>query len=1082
MSKKFFTILIFSLLAFLGLAQENPLWMRYPAISPDGQYIAFEYKGNIWKVSVNGGEAIPLTIHPGYEFRPVWSPDGKYIAFASDRSGNFDIYIMPSDGGKATRLTYYSGNEYPYAFSPDAKYIYYATSFQKAPESMQFPNVFTELYKISTDGKEFSQVLSTTAELVSFFDDGKRFVYQDKKGYENYWRKHHRSSVTRDIWLYDQSTGQHTKLTQFNGEDRNPVVAPDQKTIYYLTEEFNNNLNVAKFSVDNPSQKVQLTKFEKNPVRFLSVAKNGTICFGYRGEIYTMKDGSQPKKVNITVKYDGLEPDAKYKVFTSSADEMAVSPDGKYVAFTVRGDVFVTSVSSSETRRITDTPGEERNVSFSPDGKALIYASERDGSWNIYQSKIKDKDQKSFLLAKQIVEEPVVATSAEEFQPKYSPGGDEVAYLENRTTLKVINLKTKKTRTVLPGNYNYSYSDGDQWFDWSPDGKWLLVTYSPFMLFSNEVGLVDASGTGKVINLTQSGYEDNRPKWMLDGKMMIWLTDRQGYRSHGSWGSEYDVYAMFFDQETYDTYQMTDEEYKAWKENKKKDKDNGENKDDGKKKKSKKDDDKTNKKEPLKLDLNNLDDRTMRLTINSAKISDAVMSPDGEKLYYLAKFEKGYDLWVHDLRKHQTKLITKLSGRGHSLTFDKDGKNLFLIANGKIMKINVSSGSKDYVSFRAEKKIDYYAEKAYLFDHVWRLMKEKFYDPDMHGVDWNYYRQEYSRYLPYINNNYDFSEMLSEMLGELNASHTGSGYRPNNDGDRTARLGLIYDLTYTGKGLKVAEVLEKGPFFNAKTKIKPGIIIDKIDGTEIESFQHAMSLLNRKADKFTVVGLYDPKTKKHWEETVNPISRYEESELLYKRWVKRERELTYKLSSNTIGYVHVRGMNSSSYRQVYSDALGKEYDKKALVVDTRFNGGGWLHDDLATFLSGKKYVEYWPHGRYFGYDPMSKWVKPSAVLISEANYSDAHGFPYTYKTLKIGKLVGMPIAGTMTAVWWETLMDPTLYFGIPQVGVKDLSGHYLENHQLEPDVKIWNDYDKIINGQDQQLKAAVELLMKEAGK
>ncbi len=1042
------------------------MWLRYPAISPDGKNIAFEYKGNIWKVSTQGGEAVPLTLSSGYEFRPVWSPDSKKIAYASDEFGNFDIFIMPANGGKSKRLTYYSGKEIPWTFSNDGKKIIFSTYFQKKYKSAQFPSPwFTELYEINTNGKNFHQLLSTPAELVSFFPNSNNFAYQDIKGVENYWRKHQKCAETRDIWIYNAKTKKHKKITNFIGEDRNPVVSKDGKWIYYLTEQFNNNQNVAKIPADGSKKPIQLTNFDKFPVRFLTMSNNGTLCFAWNGGIYTLKDGEKAKKINIKINYAGLDPKPQYKVYHNSASEMAVSKDGKFVAIIVRGDVYVVSTTTGATRQITNTPEQERSVDFSPNGTSLVYAGERNNSWNIYISKIADKNQKSFILAKKIIEKPLIATKAEEFQPKFSPDGKEVAYLENRTTLKVINIKSKKTRTILDGKYNYSYTDGDQWFDWSPDGKWFLVQFSPYNLFSADVGLVKADGKSKVINLTQSGYYDGKPQWAMNGKAMIWFSDREGYRSHGSWGSENDVYTMFFDQKAYDVFNMNDDEFAEWQQQQK----------------NKKDSTKTKKNNEIKLNLNYLEDRTERLTTKSEFINNAVLTKDGEKLFYIAPYEAGQALWLVNLRKDETKLLTKLPGNASNLVLTADGNNLFVFANGHILKINTSSLKQKSISYSAEKTINYYAEKAYLFDHVWREMKEKFYDPNMQGVDWNFYGKEYKKYLPTINNNYDFAEMLSEMLGELDASHTGSGYRHfSKNGDKTASLGLLYDLNYTGNGVKVDKILPEGPFFKENTKLKPGDIIIGIDNKKIQGFEDLFRLLNHKDNK--IVNVEIQRNNKTWTETVIPFSFGEQNKILYKVWVNNTREKVHKLSNNQIGYVHVKEMNSQSFRRIYSDALGKEYNKKALIVDSRYNTGGWLHDDLVTLLSGKKYVEFWPRGKYFGYEPMNKWIKKSIVLVNEANYSDGEGFPYAYKTLKIGKLLGMPIAGTMTAVWWETLMDPTLYFGIPQVGSKDMNGHYLENQELKPDIMIHNDYDKIIKGDDQQLNAAVKELLKEIKK
>jgi tricorn protease len=279
--------------------------------------------------------------------------------------------------------------------------------------------------------------------------------------------------------------------------------------------------------------------------------------------------------------------------------------------------------------------------------------------------------------------------------------------------------------------------------------------------------------------------------------------------------------------------------------------------------------------------------------------------------------------------------------------------------------------------------------------------------------------------------------------------------------------------------LKIAEIIEKSPLVNAKSKIAAGSIIEKIDGVALEPGKDYYSLLNRKASKQVLLDMYNPTSSERWTETVKPISIGEENELLYQRWVKKCRTKTEELSKGRIGYIHVRGMNSESFREVFSELLGRYVNKEAIVIDTRFNGGGWLHDDLATLLSGKRYANFVPRGQYIGSEPIAKWTKPSIVIVSEGNYSDAHAFPFTYKALNIGKLVGMPVPGTMTAVWWETQQDPSLVFGIPQIGVKDMNGNYLENQQTEPDIKVAISPEDAANGSDTQLKAAVEDLLKQ---
>tara|TARA_R110001583_G_scaffold37257_1_gene121716 strand:- start:936 stop:4163 length:3228 start_codon:yes stop_codon:yes gene_type:complete len=1072
MIKKLFFITTFLVaLAKSLLGAEAPTWLRYPAISPDGTTLVFQYQGDIFKVDANGGMATALTSNAAYDTQPVWAPDNKTIAFASDRFGNFDIFTIPVEGGSPKRITYNSGNEKPSSFTPDGKFILFSGLISDTPKNAMFPSGgVPELYSISIDGGRENQILTSPALFANYSSDKSLLVYQDQKGYENQWRKHHTSSVTRDIWVYDVKNKKHTKFSSFKGEDLNPVFSSNDKEVFYLSEK-TGSMNIWKAPVSDASNLTQITKFEKHPVRFISIADNNTLAYSYNGDIYTQALNGEAKKVEISINTDSKENPIAFKQMRSGASEMSVSPNGKEVAFIVRGEVFVTSVDYGTTKRITNTPEQERSVSFSPDGKKLLYASERKGSWNLYQTKVVRDIETNFANSTLLEEEVVIESTPEAFQAKYSPDGKEVAFLEERTTLKVINLKSKKVRTILDGKWNYSYSDGDQHYDWSPDGKWFLVNFYPHTLFMADVALVDAQGNKTMKNLTESGYSDNSAKWSLKGEAMIWFTDKRGYRSHGSWGSQNDVYAQFFTQEAYDNFRLSKEEREVKEEIEKE-----AEKKKGKKNKKEKADKKDKKKEDLKFDYNGLEDRQICLTINPSKLSDAILTPDGKKLFYLSKFDGGYDLWVNDLVENSTKKVLDLKGGGGAMQFDKEAKNLFLMSGNSIIKVDVSNNKRKDISYNAEMYLDKAAEREYMFEHVWRQMMKKFYDPKLHGVDWEFYKKEYQRFLPHITNNYDFAEMLSEILGEMNASHTGAGYRGSSkNGDKTAKLGAFFDWNYKGYGLRIAEVLEKGPLNKADSKIKIGVIIEKIDGVSLSKDKSHYPLLNHKSGKQVLLSLYNPATKKRWDEIVKPIS--STSGLLYERWVKKCQKECDKLSNGRIGYVHVKGMNSDSFREIYSEMLGKYGTREAIIVDTRFNGGGWLHDDLITLLSGKEYAKFSPRDQLIGSDPMSKWKKPSAVLINEGNYSDACAFPYAYQYLKLGKLVGMPVPGTMTAVWWETLQDKSIYFGIPQVGIKDMKGDYIENQQIEPDIRVENQLEMVTEGKDQQLQKAVEHLL-----
>ncbi len=1061
-------------------AQDHPLWLRYPAVSPDGGTILFCYKGDIYKVPTAGGQAFPLTISEAYDYAPVWSHDGRSIAFASDRFGNFDVFVMPAEGGEARRLTYHSASDLPSSFTADDKSILFSSARQDTAANVQYSmGTFPELYSVPVGGGEAALVLTQPAIAATFDPTGGKIIYHDQKGYESEWRKHHTSAITRDIWVYDLQTKKNTMLTTFKGEDRNPVFDANGDEFYYLSEQ-GGSFNVYKSSLSRPAVSTAVTDFTKNPVRFLTRAKNGLLCFGYDGEIYTKAGAAAPKKVDIRIAQDGRQVLERTLPISGGVTEMRLSPNGKEMAYVFRGEIFAGSVEGGLTKRVTNTPGQERSVSFSPDGRSLVYAAERDNNWNVYTASIVRKEEPYFFASTVLKEEPVVATAAEEFQPEFSPDGKEVAYLENRVVLKVVNLASKETRLILPAEVNYSYADGDQAYKWSPDGKWFLVQFAFVRLFSPQVGLVSSDGKGKVVDLTKNGFGVFLPRWGMDGTMMTYANPREGAVNTDGSSREYDVFGMFFTRAAYDRFRLSKEDLALVKEQEDKAK---EEKDKAEKDKPKAKDAAVKPEEPKKdlvFELDGIDRRKVRLTIHSADMADMALTKNGEKLFYLARFEKGYDLWMTETRTRDTKLFSKLGANQTGMELSADGKALFVFADGRIMKIDPESGKSEPVAVGGEMVLDQTAEKAYMYDHMWRQMKQKMLVADLYGADWDSYFGVYRKFLPYIANNYDYAEMVSELLGEMNVSHTGCYYSPQRvpTADATASLGLFMDYEFAGPGLKVAEIISGGPLDKAHLKIRAGHIIEKIDGQALDRTVDHYKLLNRKAGQLVLLSVLDPASGTRWEEPVKPVPLGEENGLLYRRWVRNRRAEVDSLSGGRLGYVHVQSMNDASYRTVIEEVLGLSPDKDALIVDTRFNGGGNLHDTLADFLSGKKVFDIVPRGQLVGVEPYNKWIKPSIVLMGECNYSDAHLFPVEYKVRGLGQTLGMPVPGTGTFVWWESQIDPTLRFGIPQGGWRTPDGKLCENNQLEPDILVKNDPDVMSAGRDMQIEAAVKEMLK----
>ena len=1083
--KKLFLI---ALLAVAFQLSAQPLWLRHNVISPQGDKIAFCYKGDVYVVNANGGKALQITTNAAYDGDPIWSPDGKQIAFATDRNGNFDVYLVPAEGGAPLRITTNSATEIPLAFSPDGKEIYFSAQIQKAAENVQFASGWiTELYKVSTEGGRPEQVVAVPVSSMSFDKDGRSFLYYDRKGSENVWRKHHVSSVARDVVYYNAKKKTHTIMTTNVGEDRDPRYLPGYKDVVFLSERNNGSFNVYKAPANNLEQVEAVTHFKTHPVRFLSVANDGLLCYGYMGEIYTQRIGGEPQKVNIEIVND-QEPNQLVKQDFKGIGDFDLSQDGKLIAFISRGELFVTGVDEyATTKQITHTAQAERNPTFSKDGRSIVYASERDGYWNLYQATIERKEDYNFAYATLIEEKPLFDNDGiERIAPCYSPDGKEIAFIENRNVLKVYNLASKQVRQITDGCQHYETDDYGFSYEWSPDGQWFALTLISHMRDPySDIGIVKADGSKTIYNITESAYIDGSPHWAMEGNAIIYRSNRFGMRSHASWGSQNDAFIAFLNQDAYDKFRLSKEEYALLKETEKGKKD--EKKDEAKKeeksdkKKGKKDDKKEEKNDEkpkeakkIEVDLEHLQDRVIRLTPMSSNLSGMALSNDGEKFYFMTSFEKGYDLWEMDVREKSMKITKKLGQGGAQLRMN--GDNLFVLSGNNLQKLD-KGGKSTSIKYDATMEMNLAQEREYMFDHVFLQIEKRFFMKDHHGVDLALMKEAYQPFLPHINNNYDYSEMLSEILGELNVSHTGSGYRPGNKGDATAEFGVLLDLDYKGDGLKIAEVVEGGPFDKKNSKVKAGTIIQKIDGVEIEKGMDYYPLLNNKRGKTVLVTLSDG--GKTWDETVKPISHGAMNDLLYDRWVKHNEETVKKLSNGRLGYVHIKSMGDASYRDVYSQILGKYNLCDGIVIDTRFNGGGRLHEDIEILFSGEKYLEQVINDSVACVMPSRRYNKPSVMLIGEANYSNAHGTPWVYKYKKMGSLVGMPVPGTMSSVTWETLQDPSLYFGLPVVGYRTEQGNWLENTQLEPDVKVRNTPEKMADGVDEQLEAAVRELLKE---
>jgi tricorn protease len=1050
-------------------------WLRHAAVSPDGSQIVFSAHGQLWRVSADGGIASPITTGEGWSGHPAWSPDGSMIAFANDRFGNLDVFVMRADGLQVSRLTFHSADDRPSDFSPDGQRVLFSSARGASAQSAYFPTgALPELYEIAVTGGAPRMVSTVPGNEARWSPDGTRIAYRQERAYENSERQRDVSSFARDIWVMDVATGEHENVSVNPGGDHAPVWA-DDGSLLLLSEIDGGAFNVHHLDLETGRRTV-LTDHGPHPARDLSVSRDGLAVYTYHGDIYRVRRGEAAQRLGITLSAPPLRDAPRPFTVAGRITEFAVSPDGKELAFVARGEVFVTAADFSTTVRLTDTAEQERSVSFSPDGRSVLYASNRDGAWAIYETSLTDASEPRFSAATAWNERLVYRQEGgEAFQPAYSPDGELIAFIDNRDAVSVVTRQGRNRRTVFGPQLNYSYSDGDIGFSWSPDSRWIASSFTPGNFFYPNIGIAPADGSAPPRDITLTGYGDYSPQWHEGGGAIVWISNRFGPRSHGSWGAQQDVMAGFLTQSAWDRFNLTEQE-RALAEEMEEGEENGETDGaladffnwigaalEG----------------PTQLDVDAVEHRTRRLTIHSSELADARLNSDLTQLYYLARFEGGFDLWMQDLTKGETRRIAQLNARSASLQL-ADDSTAFVLVDGNLRKIVLPAGTVTPVAITAEVSLRADSEREHLFEHVWRQVEDKFYDPDFHGVDWPAMRAAYEPKLAGVSTSRDFALLMSEMLGQLNASHTGMRFRPQDPGnvnDSTASLGVIYDLTAAGPGLVIAEILPGGPLDRDGFDIRPGARITAIAGTALEQGVNPFSLLNRRTGQRIRITIEPARGGRARELTVRPYSQGQEAQARYERWIEQRRALVEEASGGRIGYAHIRSMNDTGYRQVYGELLGRNFHREAVVIDTRFNGGGWLHDDLLTLLTGEDYFRLRARDRIIRGAPEERWSRPSAVVMNEGNYSNAHMFPFVYQLFGVGPLVGMPVPGTGTAVWWETLMTGDLVFGIPQLPVLDPDDRPVENQELQPDIRVDNPPAQAARGEDAQLQAAVQALL-----
>jgi tricorn protease len=1020
---------------------------RKPAPSPDGTTIAFSHMGDLWTVPAAGGTAVRLTVHEAYDDGPAWSPDGSLIAFESDREGNDDVYVIPSSGGEPTRLTCHDAWDAVEGWTRDGASVLFTSSRD---------TVGSEIYRVPVDGGLPTRVIRDGAFNSAISPDGRWIAFV--MGRTPWWRKHYRGSASRDIWIRAADGGPSYRIVDWPGDDDRPMWGADGTTLYFVSERSDSVANIweVTLSLPGPGEKslphaarppVELTHHPSDGVQFANISADGTlIAYEWNAGVWKLRvPAGEPEQLEIDAPSDLKWNADTTRNLSSQATEFAFSPDESEIALVVHGEIYVCPFDDGEAgtaMRITDTPAREKDVAWMPDGKTLLFASDREGNYDVYA--VTSSDPEEPALSKALVRsvERLTDSPDDDFLPKVAPDGGTVAYLSGDRYLWAMVPDGSGRRRLLPDAEILH-------LDWSPDSKW--IAYSRTTLGHKEDIFILPAAGGEAVNVTRHPNDDFEPIWSDDGK-------RLSYASRTDDGQ----YMLRYLWLTREDYWKTEEEREDEAEAAEKAGEGGEP-------------------EPVQvvIDFDGLNERGETVMNMRGGYDFYAQTPDGHHYAFRSGVLGEDELWLVDWEGNKLIQVSEGGSDPQNLHWDNEGKVCYYVDSGGVIRtvaIDPESGEitrQGGVGFSVRLTVDTPKERAQMFNEAWRLLLTGFYDSELHGVDWSAVRSHYEPLALAAYTDEEFRMVVREMLGELSASHLGI-YKYAGGGASTGRLGIRHDERYAGPGVRVRSVIQDGPADLAG--IARGEYILAIDGHEVTRGDDYYCYLTDTAGREILVDVASKPGAERRQVRIRPASAGTTRRLVYEEGIRKNRQRVADLSGGRLGYLHIAGMGLGNLRQFEEDLFAQGGDKDGLIIDIRGNGGGSVHDEILRFLDRRRYGYTETRTRPPSYNPLELYAKPVALVIDESCYSDAEIFPMGWEALGLGPVVGTPTYGAVIGTNDVQLIDGT-WFRVPGAGWYSMTGRNLEHWGIEPDVRVDAAPEDASRGTDAQLAKAVQVLL-----